>query len=86
MIDTTGIVALKTIHQQLRRQGCELMLSGVQENVAKHLRDTNFFEELGNDNAFEWTREAMTAAQQRLLVEEQAQPGTQNLGEPSTQE
>lgn len=69
MIDTTGVVALRTIRGQLKRQGCELILSGPQENVAKRLKDTQFLNELGEHNVFEWTREAMLTAQRRLSSE-----------------
>lgn len=68
MIDTTGVVALQIINQQLERQGCQLLISGLQPELIKHLQVTGFLAELGEDNIFEWTREAMLAAQERLSL------------------
>lgn len=69
MIDTAGIVALQNIERQLRRQGCQLLLSGLNDKVAGRLEDTGLLDEIGRENIFEWTRDAMTAAQNRLSPE-----------------
>lgn len=69
MIDTTGIVALQNIHKQLKRQNCQLLISGLREDLYKQLSNAGFLIELEEKNVFKWTREATAAAQQRLLTE-----------------
>jgi SulP family sulfate permease len=70
LIDTTGVVALQTMHRQLKRQGCELLISGLKDNLAKRLQTTGLLDELGEENIFEWTRDAIISAQQRLAPPE----------------
>jgi len=66
IIDTTGILALLSIHKQLERQGCQLLLSGLQDNVKEKIKATGAWEEIGEQNIFDWTRDAKIAAQERL--------------------
>lgn len=84
MIDTSGAMALEQINKNLRRQDCQLLISGMQKSVAERLAATGVLAEIGPDNAFAWTREAMTEAQRRLLSGRRAavtQSGAEGAGQ-----
>lgn len=67
MIDTSGAMALEQINKNLHRQDCRLLISGMQKNVAARLEATGVLAEIGVDNIFVWTREAIIEAERRLL-------------------
>jgi SulP family sulfate permease len=77
MIDTSGIFALQTIQGNLKRKNCKLFISGLQDNVLKKLEVTGFIDEIGQENIFEWTRDAMVTAQNTLQMEEMPQENIQ---------
>lgn len=66
MIDATGVMALLSIHGKLKRQGCGLMLSGLQPSVAAKIAGAGVVKEIGEENIFTWTREALIEAESRL--------------------
>ena len=58
-MDTTGLVALEDIYQDLKRHGCRLLLSGLQLDVQKLLERTGFLDKIGRENCFETTDAAI---------------------------
>lgn len=66
MIDATGVMALFNIQAKLKRQGCQLILSGLQPPVAAKIKGAGVLGEIGEENIFAWTREALAVAESRL--------------------
>lgn len=58
-MDTTGLVALEDIYQDLKRHGCGLLLSGLQLDVQNLLERTGFLDKIGRENCFETTDAAI---------------------------
>lgn len=59
-IDTTGLVALEDIYHDLKRRNCYLILTGLQPEVRELLERTGLLTEIGSENCFETTTEAIT--------------------------
>ena len=62
-MDTTGLVALEDIYQDLTRRGCRLLLSGLQTEVEQKLARSGLLEKIGQKNCFETTDAAINALQ-----------------------
>ncbi len=62
-IDTTGLVALEDIYQDLKRRGCYLILSGVQPEVKTKLERSGLMQKIGLNNCFDTTNDAINALQ-----------------------
>lgn len=71
MIDTSGIVAIQTILNQTKYQDSKFFLSGSQEQVARKLRDSGIIEEIGEENIFANTEEAINAARKFISKTEE---------------
>jgi SulP family sulfate permease len=65
-MDTTGLVALEDIFNDLKRHNCRLILSGLQPEVEGLLERTGLLGKIGRENCFETTEAAilsLTASQ-----------------------
>jgi sulfate permease, SulP family len=58
-MDTTGLVALEDIYQDLKRHGCRLLLSGLQLDVQQLLERSGLLDKIGRENCFETTDAAI---------------------------
>ncbi len=58
-MDTTGLVALEDIYHDLKRHNCSLIITGLQPEVQQLLERTGFVNEIGKENCFETTDEAI---------------------------
>jgi SulP family sulfate permease len=58
-MDTTGLVALEDIYHDLKRHDCRLILSGLQPEVQQLLERTGLLDEIGHDNCFDSTDDAI---------------------------
>lgn len=67
-MDTTGLVALEDIYQDLKRHGCRLLLSGLQLDVQNLLERTGFLDKIGRENCFETTDAAICTLNPDLKV------------------
>jgi SulP family sulfate permease len=67
-IDTTGLVALEDIYQDLKRHDCRLMLTGLQPEVKDILNRTGLLDKIGNDNCFDTTTQAIYAIHPHLPI------------------
>ncbi len=65
LIDTSGIEALHRLHQKLHAQGGTLMLAGVHDNVRAMLERAGLVEEIGPENFFWSSDQAIVAAERR---------------------
>lgn len=65
LIDTSGLEAIHRLREKLHRQGGTLMLSGVHENVMKTLRRGGLVEQIGEENFFWASDEAIVEAERR---------------------
>lgn len=65
LIDTAGIEALRVLDEKLHAQGGDLMLAGVHENVLTMLRRASLIEEIGENNIFWSSDQAILAAEER---------------------
>lgn len=63
-IDTTALVALEDIYQDLKRRGCRLILSGLQPQVQQRLERSGLLEKIGQNNCFETTDAAIRSLEQ----------------------
>lgn len=66
-MDTTGLVALEDIYHNLKRRGCQLLLSGLQPEVAQLLERTGLLQEIGAENCFDTTDAAIHALTSHLV-------------------
>lgn len=78
-IDSTGLVALEEIYQDLKRHNCRLILAGLQPPVLSMLERTGLLEKIGSENCFKTTHEAvLTLAalleQKAMLKRKQLRP------------
>lgn len=71
-IDTTGLVALEDIYQDLTRRRCRLLLSGLQPQVQQRLERSGLLDKIGQENCFETTDAAICSLNPNL--EECRQP------------
>ncbi len=60
-MDTTGLIALEDIYQDLKRHDCRLLLTGLQPEVRQLLERTGFLAKIGTENCFETTDGAICA-------------------------
>jgi SulP family sulfate permease len=58
-MDTTGLVALEEIYHDLQRHNCQLILSGLRPEVKQLLDRSGLLQEIGHDNSFNSTDEAL---------------------------
>lgn len=58
-MDTTGLVALEDIFNDLKRHNCRLLLSGLQPEVEGLLERTGLLGKIGRENCFETTEVAI---------------------------
>lgn len=65
LIDTAGIEALRTLDEKLHAQGGDLMLVGVHENVQIMLRRAGLLQQIGENNLFWSSEQAILAAEER---------------------
>ncbi len=59
VMDTTGLVALEDIYHDLKRRGCQLLLSGLQPNVKQLLERSGLLDQIGRENCFDSTDAAV---------------------------
>ena len=62
-IDTTGIMELNTLLNNLKAKKCRLMLSGVQKPVFVRLKRSGIVDEIGDDMVFWSAEQAIASAQ-----------------------
>ena len=65
-MDTTGLVALQDIYQDLQRHDCRLLLSGLQPEVQNLLERTGLMDKIGRENCFETTDAAIYSLNPQL--------------------
>ncbi len=65
-IDTTGLVALEDIYQDLTRRRCRLLLSGLQPQVQQRLERSGLLDKIGQENCFETTDAAICSLNPNL--------------------
>jgi SulP family sulfate permease len=65
LIDTSGIEALRRLDERLHKQGGTLMLAGVQENARVMMERGGLVEEIGEDNFFWSSDQAIVEAERR---------------------
>jgi SulP family sulfate permease len=58
-MDTTGLVALEEIYHDLQRHNCQLILSGLRPEVEQLLERSGLLKEIGHENCFESTNDAL---------------------------
>lgn len=66
-MDTTGLVALEDIYHDLKRRGCQLLLSGLQPEVEGLLERTGLLQKIGASNCFDSTDAAVHALTSHLV-------------------
>jgi len=67
-MDTTGLVALEDIYQDLKRHDCRLFLSGLQPEVQTLLERSGLLDKIGREHCFETTAAAICALNPALAV------------------
>ncbi len=60
-MDTTGLVALEDIYNDLNRRGCRLILTGLQPEVRALLERSGLLAKIGREHCFDTTDEAIRA-------------------------
>jgi SulP family sulfate permease len=65
-MDTTGLVALEDIYQDLNRRGCRLLLSGLQTEVQQKLERSGLLDKIGLNNCFDSTDVAIDSLKQTI--------------------
>ncbi len=65
-MDTTGLVALEDIYQDLNRRGCRLLLSGLQAEVQQKLERSGLLDKIGLNNCFDSTDVAIDFLKQTI--------------------
>lgn len=78
-IDTTGLVALEDIYHDLKRRNCRLILSGLQPDVKSLLERGGLLAEIGADNCFDTTDDAIRSLTH--LLPETSRPAIQKREE-----
>lgn len=64
-IDTSGLEAIRTLYERLKKRGGTLMFSGVHENVRRTLERGGLLEEIGEENFFWSSDQAIVEAERR---------------------
>jgi len=67
-MDTTGLVALEDIYQDLKRHDCRLFLSGLQPEVQTLLERSGLLDKIGREHCFETTAAAICALNPALAA------------------
>jgi SulP family sulfate permease len=65
-MDTTGLVALEDIYQDLNRRGCRLLLSGLQTEFQQKLERSGLLNKIGLNNCFDSTDVAIDFLKQTI--------------------
>lgn len=65
-IDSTGVVALEEIYNDLKSRGCKLVLSGMRDSVKTILKRSGVLEHIGEENCFDSTEEGIKASLEQL--------------------
>lgn len=65
LIDTSGLEAIHRLHHKIKQQGGTLMFSGVHENARQTLKRAGFTDEIGENNFFWSSDEAIVEAERR---------------------
>ena len=68
LIDITGVQVLDEIREELERNNCNLLLSGLQEGVKKTLIKSGFIEKLGEEKVFWSAVEAINYVEDNRAV------------------
>ena len=64
-IDMSGLEAVRRLHEQLHRQGTILMFAGVHKNARRMMERAGLVEEIGGDNFFWSSDQAIVEAERR---------------------
>jgi SulP family sulfate permease len=64
-IDTSGLEAIRHLHERLQKQGGTLMFAGVHNNVRAMLERGGLIEEIGEQNFFWSSDQAIVEAEHR---------------------
>jgi SulP family sulfate permease len=64
-IDVSGLEAMRDLLHRLRKQGGTLMISGIHENARKTLERGGFLDDVGQDNIFWSSDQAIVEAERR---------------------
>ncbi len=65
LIDTSGLDAIRHLHERLHKQGGTLMFAGVHENVRSIIQRGGLLQEIGEDNFFWSSDQAIVEAEHR---------------------
>jgi sulfate permease, SulP family len=66
-MDTTGLVALEDIYQDLQRHNCRLILTGLQPEVKQLLERSGLLKTIGLSNCFETTTDAICSISPQII-------------------
>ncbi len=58
-IDSSGVIALEEIHNDLKKRKCKLLLSGMRNSVKNILDRSGVLDHIGKENCFDSTEEAI---------------------------
>lgn len=65
LIDTSGLQAVATLQEKLKRAGCTLMLAGMNDNVRRMMDRGGLTDRIGEENIFWSADQAIVAAEKR---------------------
>ena len=65
LIDTSGLETLKRINERVRSQGGTLMIAGLHANAPRNLERGGLVEEIGPENFFWSSDQAIVEAEKR---------------------
>jgi SulP family sulfate permease len=86
-IDMSGLEAVKRLHEQLERQGTILMFAGVHKNAMRMMERAGLVEEIGRENFFWSSDQAIVEAERRgcplCAAESDAQPAQRPAALPA---
>ncbi len=67
-IDSSGVIALEEIYNDLKNRGCTLLLSGMRDSVRKILKRSGVLAQIGETHCFETTQAAIEAGIEKLKL------------------
>jgi len=67
LVDTSGLLALEELYQQLSTKNCRMMLSGLQPQVAEMLERSALVNKIGKEMVF-WSADQAIVAAQELIA------------------
>jgi SulP family sulfate permease len=67
-IDSSGVVALEEIYNDLKNRNCKLILTGMRQSVKDILNRSGVLDHLGKDNCFDSTEEAIIVCNKKLTA------------------